>query len=121
MMCCGCFFFMMLPPPISTRTCTVFPYSTLFRSVVDDGERRALGAVDETAVGRRRHVGQPCFDRAYVRILEDSDNSACFGHQFALAFVSDGEAFGDNERALRPVVVAEIGRASGRARVCQSV
>src|SRR3546814_3357296 len=47
--------------------------------VVDDGERRALGAVDETAVGRRRHVGQPCFDRAYVRILEDSDNSACFG------------------------------------------
>src|SRR3546814_2677976 len=51
---------------------------------------------------------QPCFDRAYVRILEDSDNSACFGHQFALAFVSDGEAFGDNERALRPVVVAGV-------------
>src|SRR3546814_13647293 len=53
-------------------------------------------------------VGQPCFDRASVRILEDSDNSACFGHQFALAFVSAGDAFGDNERALRPVVVAGV-------------
>src|SRR3546814_7878345 len=110
-------FLMIRRPPRSTRTDTLFPYTTRFRSdgpvafakeVVDDGERRALGAVDETAVGRRRHVGQPCFDRAYVRILEDSDNSACFGHQFALAFVSDGEAFGDNERALRPVVVAGV-------------
>src|SRR3546814_5885458 len=45
-------------PPRSTRTDTLLPYTTLFRS------------------------------------------------QVALAFVSAGEAFGDNERALRPVVVA---------------
>src|SRR3546814_12890444 len=45
--------------------------------VVDDGERRALGAVDETAVGRRRHVGQPCFDRA--RSAERRVGKECVG------------------------------------------
>src|SRR3546814_8280536 len=31
-----CFFFLMIrPPPRSTRTDTLFPYTTLFRSVVD--------------------------------------------------------------------------------------
>src|SRR3546814_16353093 len=38
---------MILPPTRSTRTYTLFPYPTLFRSVADDsgGQRRALAAV----------------------------------------------------------------------------
>src|SRR3546814_8330149 len=33
---CGCFFLMIRPPPRSTRTDTLFPYTTLFRSSPDD-------------------------------------------------------------------------------------
>src|SRR3546814_10897067 len=42
-MCCFFFFLMIRRPPRSTRTTTLFPYTTLFRSVVigaDDPERR---------------------------------------------------------------------------------
>src|SRR3546814_6964174 len=34
------FFFMLRRPPVSTRTYTLFPYTTLFRSRRDAGERR---------------------------------------------------------------------------------
>src|SRR3546814_5236563 len=36
-MCCICFFLMLRRPPISTRTDTLFPYTTLFRSDMADG------------------------------------------------------------------------------------
>src|SRR3546814_6178966 len=39
---------MIRPPPRSTRTDTLFPYTTLFRSVVELGEE--LGATDEIDV-----------------------------------------------------------------------
>src|SRR3546814_13208515 len=40
----GCVFFLMIRrPPRSTRTDTLFPYTTLFRSVVVDAEDRILG------------------------------------------------------------------------------
>src|SRR3546814_15995402 len=61
------FFLMIRRPPRSTRTDTLFPYTTLFRSrkVVAEHRRRRLGFVDDAhgevasdqAVQRFRHVG----------------------------------------------------------------
>src|SRR3546814_1904039 len=47
---CRCFFFLMIRrPPRSTRTDTLFPYTTLFRSLRIDDHRRAQLAAVETA------------------------------------------------------------------------
>src|SRR3546814_6621494 len=57
--CCCVFFFLMIRrPPRSTRTDTLFPYTTLFRSAA--GDRRAPPGAQgrqrrEHAPGRRRH------------------------------------------------------------------
>src|SRR3546814_9912174 len=42
---------MLRRPPRSTRTCTLFPYTTLFRSIALD-------------VGRRAYAGVPCWHTA---------------------------------------------------------
>src|SRR3546814_13111552 len=39
------FFLMIRRPPRSTRTDTLFPYTTLFRSIASIGETKALGRV----------------------------------------------------------------------------
>src|SRR3546814_19992730 len=66
---CFCFFFLMIRrPPRSTRTDTLFPYTTLFRS---DGVR--------LAVHRRQH--------------DDGRNDLCTAHLLAhLAAVAVGQA-----------------------------
>src|SRR3546814_17189769 len=46
MSCCLCFFFLMIRrPPRSTRTDTLFPYTTLFRSIVAEREAGAAPAL----------------------------------------------------------------------------
>src|SRR3546814_14719897 len=52
----SCFFLMIRRPPRSTRTDTLFPYTTLFRSVAGAG----AGAVAQAggAAGRRRQAGR---------------------------------------------------------------
>src|SRR3546814_17029363 len=48
------FFFMIRRPPRSTRTDTLFPYTTLFRSVLSDHRRdRIVAARDPVAAGQR--------------------------------------------------------------------
>src|SRR3546814_14889476 len=47
-----CFFLMILRPPRSTRTDTLFPYTTLFRS---------LGRHRHRLLGRRRAGGRPLY------------------------------------------------------------
>src|SRR3546814_19379120 len=42
---CLCFFLMIRRPPRSTRTDTLFPYTTLFRSQADEGARATAPAV----------------------------------------------------------------------------
>src|SRR3546814_15696302 len=80
-----CFFLMIRRPPRSTRTDTLFPYTTLFRSRFDARDRRIIGKIaivtarvvdlrHEAAIGHARRIavaeaagvrafGQPRFQR----------------------------------------------------------
>src|SRR3546814_12474543 len=58
---CICFFLMIRRPPRSTRTDTLFPYTTLFRSLL--GRR----AVDHGGGEPRRRRRRPRVDRAQYR------------------------------------------------------
>src|SRR3546814_9317705 len=63
-MCLLCFFFLMIRrPPRSTRTDTLFPYTTLFRS--------GAGVHLPGARRRNRHRGQP--ERRYREPLHGGD------------------------------------------------
>src|SRR3546814_19791022 len=52
------FFIMKRPPPRSTRTDTLFPYTTLFRSILEPATRKlgtAIGRLErDRTVGKRR-------------------------------------------------------------------
>src|SRR3546814_12855957 len=99
--CLMLFFFLMIRrPPRSTRTDTLFPYTTLFRSLHQTGEREAAhphridGEEKEAAVGveQRPAIGQ----QAGQAVFQPPD----------LVFWAAPE---------------QIGRASCRERVCQYV
>src|SRR3546814_3089309 len=51
------FFFMVRRPPRSTRTATLIPYTTLFRSDHHDEVRRALDRCDAKGAHLRRQAG----------------------------------------------------------------
>src|SRR3546814_9892058 len=60
-MLCGFFFLLIRLPPISTRTYTLFPYTTLFRSLVVVEQRQTIGD-DEHGCRRivvEAHVPRP--------------------------------------------------------------
>src|SRR3546814_11058807 len=61
-------------PPRSTRTDTLFPYTTLFRSCVHDGGSRIAGEAD-TGIGRNE-LGILCRDQ-YVRAGHERRHAAC--------------------------------------------
>src|SRR3546814_8919731 len=70
---CFCFFLMIRRPPRSTRTDTLFPYTTLFRSLVRNqltcfcaGAREAH-AVDDVVETRFEHLQQQHAGRALLR------------------------------------------------------
>src|SRR3546814_6229760 len=54
-------------PPRSTRTDTLFPYTTLFRSAV----RRPVRAVDGLVLSLSKDGAPPCFDKLSMRDLFD--------------------------------------------------
>src|SRR3546814_11219678 len=59
-MCCCFFFFLMIRrPPRSTRTDTLFPYTTLFRSALagEDGDLLAAGLEEVAALVQQRLQG----------------------------------------------------------------
>src|SRR3546814_18679584 len=97
------FFLMIRRPPISTRTDTLFPYTTLFRA-------RAAGLWDCCAGGARRGGSRRCRRAGrfgYGGIVRGDVSLLGRGAQLCGLFLAD--AF------------APIGRASGRERVCQYV
>src|SRR3546814_14313337 len=56
-------------PPESTRTDTLFPYTTLFRSRVAAGAQ-AFGDQLGVVAGRRGRAGRPCGPAREVGVLE---------------------------------------------------
>src|SRR3546814_11026884 len=115
------FFLMIRRPPRSTRTDTLFPYTTLFRSLHLD---IALAVEIELALkqaGRRRMTdGDECafgrevrgFPSLYVTQFQAGEaNGSPLAHELVDHRVPDDRALGVGEQ--------QIGRASCRARVWQ--
>src|SRR3546814_12091542 len=121
------FFLMVRRPPGSTRTDTLFPYPTLFRSRAgwrrrgrDRGFRNRqffrLGPENREQRLRRRDP--------FANRLPGAKQPAFGGGRVRTAHADGGDAIGDAEllrRAARKADQAEIGRASCRERVCQYV
>src|SRR3546814_6306918 len=70
------FFFLMLRhPPRSTRTDTLFPYTTLFRSAARTARRNA---VDILAQARGRYEGEGCGGASWhIRVLGREAHAGC--------------------------------------------
>src|SRR3546814_17422019 len=115
-LCCfnvDCFFFLMIRrPPRSTRTDTLFPYTTLFRSA--RRERAPAPHWDDRAHHPRLGGGGRARLPRHHR--GDHDGVAGRGSWFSRVLLRE-------PRRLRlPAPLAlQFGRASFRARVCQSV
>src|SRR3546814_21148214 len=101
-------------PPRSTRTDTLFPYTTLFRSVAVEqfGERQIREVAIERCGGAAAILEDRMdrkFDRDAARIADAVAHPAC-------EIEVDAVARRQIAARLRD---AEIGRASCRERVCQ--
>src|SRR3546814_14022697 len=100
-------------PPRSTRTDTLFPYTTLFRSRISEADYAELaGDAQDFLAGKSTKV---------QRKLGAAMQSASDAMDFELAAV-----YRDRLKALTFIqgsqaINAEIGRASCRERVCQYV
>src|SRR3546814_19414069 len=113
---------MMLPPPRSTRTDTLFPCTTLFRSGPGDADRAAAFAMDDrdrrapVTLARDAPVAQPPHRRPLAPAF-------AFGAMDDLAHRFRGlepveKAAVDQAAGTR---IGPIGSATGRERVCQYV
>src|SRR3546814_18665562 len=111
------FFLMIRRPPRSTRTDTLFPYTTLFRSALvmldADGRIRFANGQARAVLGvkRAKLIGNT-YD-APEWAITDADG---------VAMQADRLPFARVRAQMRPVMGAvQIGRASCRERVCQYV
>src|SRR3546814_11392036 len=95
-------------PPRSTRTDTLFPYTTLFRSPVAKADTIERYAVD-VARGPRA-----CLLMTQGAILEGQQLAKIHG-------IMPGRGVEIPIMSLRPDTIYQIGRASSRERVCQSL
>src|SRR3546814_17509972 len=104
-------------PPRSTPTDTLFPYTTLFRSLGDPDIQPVLATLDSTlgelllaaANGRLAEIDAPRFrDQASVTVV------------LASAGYPESSSKGDVISGVEDAE-AEIGRESCRERVCQNV
>src|SRR3546814_15004999 len=134
-------FFMIRRPPRSTRTDTLFPYTTLFRSagrvggtvvVVDGGIGSQVHALmreklllsdsaanltlpEEKSLSGFARKTLAIFDQIHAKRLDDERKMLA---DDGSTNVADGQF---PVAVQRQVIVEQIGRASCRARVCQSV
>src|SRR3546814_18659312 len=113
---------MIRPTPRSTRTYTLFPFTTLFRTIRQEGgaapERRALGSEEHCerpatllAEQREGSLVDAVDVRAFLAVDLDVDEQP----------VHLAGDVGVLERLVRHHVAPEIGSASCRERVCQYV
>src|SRR3546814_18929313 len=109
------FFEMILRPPISTRTDTLFPYTTLFRSDEQAGAPLAV-----VAVPRRDRAAVPLDDGPRDRQAEPAVAAECLAvGTFAVEAAKDRLALRGGNAGTN--VVDEFGRAACLERVCQYV
>src|SRR3546814_18396447 len=104
------FFLMIRRPPRSTRTDTLFPYTTLFRSRGPAVRRRADGdrAGDAPAATDRAPAGA-------------DDGDAVYGADRAWHLAQRGGDVRGDRGPRRRQLFRQIGRASCRESVCQYV
>src|SRR3546814_14140505 len=98
-------------PPRSTRTDTLFPYTTLFRS------QHACFPSPNLLIPRSWKgpgLGEG-------RRIMNGDSSKPIGHQYALAMLDGGEEKVRSVALAAGSQLTKIGRASCRERVCQYV
>src|SRR3546814_17818258 len=123
-----CNFFVLRLPQRSTRTDTLFPASTLFRSLVGEGRagplRRLIARAGEPFV--RQAVGAAMRMMGEIFVMGRTIDEALKRmkkpeHQgFTASFDMLGEAARTQADAARYFAAyTKIGRASGRERVCQ--
>src|SRR3546814_13772807 len=104
------FLLMIRRPPRSTRTDTLFPYTTLFRSPAE---------IERMAIVRLEHRKFKHFSRMLLQDVGNGDEVAeRLAHFLAIA---EHHGVVDPVTGQRRMVIASIGRASCRERVCQSV
>src|SRR3546814_13102237 len=126
-LCCILFFFLMIRrPPRSTRTDTLFPYTTLFRSWLADADAAidwaVAGAIaswadtDDGCVIRDRGYPAEIFRRIVDTRLRANDPRLTLRGQTLDGVIAAMRA---GPRAM--VGALQIGRASWRERVCQYV
>src|SRR3546814_13323949 len=108
-------------PPRSTRTDTLFPYTTLFRSEGDEGYAAAVGVTGGpmrsrllTADARAALQGHRAEDR-YIQAMRNAParDPLDRAHYAAMQIWLPGDILTKTDR----MSMAEIGRASGRERV----
>src|SRR3546814_20048465 len=106
------FFLMIRRPPRSTRTDTLFPYTTLFRSFVATRTQQRQAGGDQGAAGDEveRH-------RAQQEVVHDKGREGAPQHHRADGIGEER----DRRIATDEVQGAQIGRASCRESVCQYV
>src|SRR3546814_18927993 len=118
------FFLMIRRPPRSTRTDTLFPYTTLFRSLHlgqhGNGAADLAGAVQPLhhfrhAEAQRVQIGIE-IERAGTLAAEKSGL-----RQLARIAIGGDDLARGARHATAGELAGQIGRASCRARVCQSV
>src|SRR3546814_17302887 len=103
-------------PPRSTRTDTLFPYTTLFRSVISAGYTiygwRQV-PVDVSVIGQKAQATRPEIEQIMIAgPMPDEQSAAEFEKNLYLI---------RRRIEKRAIAAQEIGRASCRERVCQYV
>src|SRR3546814_16681612 len=117
---------MIRPPPRSTRTDTLFPYTTLFRSLHQPHNLTGIRALSARAAAIPQVA---CFDTAFHRTIPARDQ--LYGlplsfaeeglrrygfHGLSYEFIAGALSDYDGAASTGPTVVATTGRASCRER-----
>src|SRR3546814_11494841 len=120
---CFCVFFLMIRrPPRSTRTDTLFPYTTLFRSLADDGQSgdgrrgfllRPRKGAGRDVLARRERGGQRLAPMLRAPFEPYGPRRARDGTRRRIARGIGGTV---PARGFRVREISQIGRASGRER-----
>src|SRR3546814_15505499 len=119
---------MLLPPPRSTRTYTLFPYTSLFRSTGLPSQPRAITVnqgrlvvlTDQVLAWSWQSDGRnftPALGEAGAQVI----SARVAGFPIMVSNYAGGVLTWTTGGLLRTEFTGEIGSASGRERVCQDV